>query len=121
MSKKQNKIILLTISLALSVFILTGCQKQDNEITTNNNENEISSENKQDQSFSDSEKILTETKILAINNKCVGCRKCTMIAPKVFAMNGKKAEVISQEYSNSDNIQTAIEKCPVAAIELIEV
>lgn len=120
MSKKQNKIILLSISLALSVFILTGCQKQDNEITKNTNENEISSENNQDQSYSDSKNTVTETKILTINNKCIGCRKCTMIAPNNFEMNWSKAEVISQENIDQSNIQTAIDRCPVDAIKLIE-
>ena len=120
MRKKQNKIILLSITLALSIFILTGCQKQDNEIATNTNESEISSENNQNQNFSDSEKTLTETKTLAINNKCIGCRKCTMIAPNNFEMNWPKAEVISQENINKMYIQNAISRCPVDAIELIE-
>ena len=58
---------------------------------------------------------------LVINNGCIGCGKCVAIARNTFAMQGGRAQVISQEYVQSAGVQDAVAHCPVSAITIIEV
>lgn len=59
----------------------------------------------------------TDWKKLTINEKCIGCGHCVRFAAQNFAMNSShRAEVISQENINSDDVSMAINRCPVDAI-----
>lgn len=56
---------------------------------------------------------------VAINEEeCVGCGTCVAIAEDVFRMNDdEKAQVYGQvTAANKDNVQEAIDTCPVSAI-----
>lgn len=50
-------------------------------------------------------------------NKCLGCGTCVALCPKVFKIgNDGKAEVFNEKGDTEENIQTAIDSCPVGAI-----
>lgn len=53
---------------------------------------------------------------------CTGCELCTQIAPDTFQMSedGLVAEIISQPDEITDDIQEAIDSCPVEAISFEE-
>lgn len=51
-------------------------------------------------------------------NRCRGCGKCTQIDPEHFRLNGKVAEVISQENLSSKALLLAISACKDRAINL---
>ncbi len=57
-------------------------------------------------------------KILIDEEECIGCGTCEEICPEVFKLNEKtdKAEVIAQEGTPEDQIEEAIEACPVECI-----
>jgi ferredoxin len=50
--------------------------------------------------------------------ECIGCGTCEEICPEVFSINDKteKAEVIDSEGASEDQIEEAIEACPVECI-----
>jgi len=50
--------------------------------------------------------------------ECIGCGTCEEICPEVFKLNEKtdKAEVIDQKGAPEDQIEEAIEACPVECI-----
>ncbi|SCY62305.1 permease [Alkaliphilus peptidifermentans] len=47
---------------------------------------------------------------------CMGCGICTRISPKNFKMKNKKAKFKENDVNDSENVNKAIEKCPVNAI-----
>ncbi len=49
---------------------------------------------------------------------CIGCELCTGTTPEVFEMDGSVAVVIGNPIDGSleDDVQSAIEECPVEAI-----
>ena len=49
---------------------------------------------------------------------CIGCELCTGTVPDVFEMDGSVAVAISEDVDSSleDDVQTAIEECPVEAL-----
>jgi len=50
--------------------------------------------------------------------KCVGCGSCAALCSNVFIMdNDGKAKVIDCNGSSEDEIQQAIDSCPVQAID----
>lgn len=50
-------------------------------------------------------------------NTCIGCGSCAAICPKVFKMDGDgKAEAFKPNGDSEENIQKAIDICPVSAI-----
>lgn len=57
-------------------------------------------------------------KKLTINQNCIGCGKCAMIASSNFAMQGNKAVVISQDNTDSQSVQHTIRGCHANAISL---
>jgi ferredoxin len=50
--------------------------------------------------------------------ECIGCGTCEEICPEVFKLNENtdKAEVIAQGRAPEDQIEEAIEACPVECI-----
>lgn len=67
--------------------------------------------------------VLTEKNIdktISISQKCRGCGKCAMIDSEHFILNQttRKAEVISQQNLDSDNLLRAISMCPEGAITI---
>lgn len=61
-------------------------------------------------------------KKLVINkDTCIGCGTCVALCPKVFKLtDDNKAEVIDQTADSPENIQNAIDSCPVTAISYQE-
>ena len=59
-------------------------------------------------------------KELQIDETCIGCGKCIMIAPENFVMNIQtfKAEVISQKDIHSEEVQASINICPSESISI---
>lgn len=57
-------------------------------------------------------------KLVVGQDKCIGCGTCVALCPKVFKLgdNGK-AEVVNQKGDTEENIQNAIDSCPVEAIK----
>ena len=57
-------------------------------------------------------------KVLKISDKCIGCGRCPVVAPKFFAMNRDTylAEVIAQPLTQSREIVQSINVCPTDAI-----
>ena len=51
-------------------------------------------------------------------DECIGCGTYEEICPQAFHLNEKtdKAEVINQEGTSEDQIEEAIEACPVECI-----
>ncbi len=47
---------------------------------------------------------------------CTGCELCVETVPAVFAMDGEVATVSDPEGADEDEIQDAINNCPVEAI-----
>lgn len=91
------------------IFSKQNIDKAKNEINKSDNQNKqivISDDN--------------DNKDLTINEKCIWCSKCVRVAPTNFAMDYSthKAIIISQENNWSDRVNTAIQICPVDAIEL---
>ena len=53
--------------------------------------------------------------------ECVSCGACVEICPEVFQFEGDKAEAIGEvTESNKENVEEAIDTCPVSAISLEE-
>lgn len=50
---------------------------------------------------------------------CIGCGLCVSIEPDVFAMDGDDKAIVYSDTTeiNQDNVQEAIDSCPVNAIE----
>lgn len=60
-------------------------------------------------------------KLVVNKDSCIGCGTCTTISPKVFKMGDDgKAEIIDQAADTAENIQNAIDSCPVTAISYKE-
>ncbi len=59
-------------------------------------------------------------KKLQIDEKCIWCWKCAMVAPNNFVMDFDKlkAVVISQKNIFSDEVKTAIQICPIDSISI---
>jgi ferredoxin len=57
--------------------------------------------------------------IVIDEDECIGCGTCEEICPAVFKLNEKtdKAEVIDQKGAPGDQIEEAMEACPVECIQ----
>lgn len=58
-------------------------------------------------------------KKLVVNDNCIGCGMCQAIDEEHFEMDGTST-VISQDNLDSENLNNAIESCPVGAISIEE-
>ena len=61
-------------------------------------------------------------KLKVDKDKCIGCGTCPMLAPNSFKMDDDdgKAVEIDPHGDDDDTLQSALDSCPVAAIEKIE-
>jgi ferredoxin len=56
-------------------------------------------------------------KIIVDQKRCIGCGTCVILAPKTFKMGkGGKSEVINEKGNSKEDIQNAVDSCPVSAI-----
>ena len=120
MSMKERRKIAGTIGICWILSVLGWCtqDKSTNE-TISTIETIEPAVNNETQNTTNMEETNIQ-KQLVINPWCIGCWRCAMFAPNNFAMNGKQAEVISQENINSPQVQQASSRCPVQVIEIIE-
>lgn len=60
------------------------------------------------------------SKLNILTDRCVGCGRCTMIDPEHFriSVSDRKAEVVTQENVDSENVVRAISMCQYNAIEM---
>lgn len=60
-------------------------------------------------------------KLTVDKKKCIGCGTCAILYPKTFKL-GKdgKSEVINPKGNSEEEIQNAIDSCPVSAISFKE-
>ncbi len=59
-------------------------------------------------------------KVTLDKDACIGCGLCVATYPELFQMDGSKAYVVEREEGaelDMDRLQTAIDDCPVSAIE----
>lgn len=61
-------------------------------------------------------------KITIDPNLCIGCNSCPLIAPDYFILDEKSnlAKVKKQPTKIDENIKSAVDCCPVAAISIEE-
>ncbi|MBQ8659640.1 MAG: ferredoxin [Bacilli bacterium] len=61
-------------------------------------------------------------KINVIEEQCIGCGACIAIDSEHFDFDSEKgiSKVISNENTESETVQEAIDACPVSAIELTD-
>ena len=58
-------------------------------------------------------------KVIIDTDLCIGCGSCEAVFPQVFLLNAaEKAEVIEQPTEMTDDLQDAIDSCPVEAISV---
>ena len=56
-------------------------------------------------------------KVYVDADECTGCEVCVQTCPSVFQMNDDGvAEVVNQEGASEDDVQEAIDACPVQCI-----
>lgn len=57
-------------------------------------------------------------KKLIVNGNCIGCGMCVSLDPDHFEIVDGLSSVTSNDFLESGDLLTAIESCPVAAIEI---
>jgi len=50
-------------------------------------------------------------------DSCIGCELCVNICPNVFKMVDGKSHVVNQDGDTKENIDQAIQSCPVQSIK----
>ncbi len=57
--------------------------------------------------------------MVSVNDKCIGCGMCALIAPTIFKVEGIPAQVIKQPETDEEKTlsEQAKNSCPVDAIE----
>ena len=61
-------------------------------------------------------------KLKVDQDKCIGCGTCPMLAPESFKMDDEdgKATEINPHGDDDATLQSALDACPVGAIEKVE-
>lgn len=125
MTTKQRKHFATMLGICSVITILWWCQNKTEVIgTTTTNPTIIEAGDTsaiEENRAKNNETIAPQGQKLSINNRCIGCGHCVNIAGNSFSMAGRVAEVISQEDIDSSSVAQAIARCPVDAIEIIEV
>jgi len=63
------------------------------------------------------EEVSMAKKVYVDADECTGCEVCVQTCPSVFQMNDDGvAEVVNQEGASEDDVQEAIDACPVQCI-----
>ena len=127
----MNKKTILILSL-VSLNLLTSCtdstEKLESNVITKQDNIYTNFEKKADSKIKWSNIINKVTNInddsvkeLTIDERCIWCGKCAMIAPENFAMdfNTLKAVVISQKNMFSQEVSTSVQVCPTDSIHII--
>lgn len=111
---EKSKKSLSAFPVFVLLFSLSGCSGNNSA----NTETGLNNQNNQDSA------TITQTaaeKTLKITDyRCNGCGRCTQIDPEHFVFNNniRKAEVISTQNLNSQNLTMAVSVCRERAIEL---
>ena len=119
----NKKTIFLLSFLILS--ILTSCTDSTEKaisIETNFN-NWYNNNTKQNTKIYSPNAVVINDEInqtLTIDDRCIWCWKCAIIAPQNFAMdyNTLKAVVINQKWMFSSEVSKSIQVCPVDSIHI---
>ncbi len=116
----MNKKIIVILSI-LILNILTSCSDDSQKLKTKKNVNQNS--NTYIENWNNNiiiSKIDESNKILTIDDKCIWCWKCVMIAPNNFSMDYStlKAIVINQQWMFSSEVTRSIQVCPVDSINI---
>ena len=130
----MNKKTILILSIVV-LNILTSCNNNQaelkKEISSDNKNNYYSVEQKsnttennylEDQNDKEISNLNDEgNRELMIDDKCIWCWKCAIIAPSNFVMDYStlKAVVISQKDMFSEEVSASIQYCPVDSIHRI--
>lgn len=109
--QKNNKTITFLILCLISISVLHWCQSNQNSNITENNETIEQTITQEDN---------TQIQKLVINNWCIWCRKCAVIAPESFEMKWWVAIVSTQDHITEQSTQNAVSRCPVSVIKIIE-
>ena len=128
----MNKKTILILSIVV-LNLLTSCNNNqvevEKEIISNNNYYSVNqkintTENRyiKEQNNKEISSLNDEgNKELMIDDKCIWCWKCAIIAPSNFVMDYStlKAVVISQKDMFSREVSASIQHCPVDSIHII--
>lgn len=125
----KNRTIIIVGFLAVVMVILIFSIYNINKDKTDNINNSSVVENSDNINSRNStnikqENAIVDTKVIdkriSISQRCRGCVKCINIDPEHFTLNQTtgKAEVISQNNLESNNLKMAISMCPAEAITI---
>jgi len=57
-------------------------------------------------------------KLVVDKNTCIGCGTCISLAPKIFKLaDDGKVQIVDQKGDFQEDIENAIDSCPVQAIK----
>ena len=112
-----NKLLFFPLSVT-GISILLGCSSQKippsiapKSVNKTDSQKSI---NASDANTDLSQKDSLKKDLTVDPHRCIGCGKCTQIAPENFQMNARKAIVVSNKKTNY--LTQAIDICPVDAI-----
>jgi len=114
---KKNKLIISLLGIATTVSGLVLVFFKKEPVKTANLNEASSSDQKVDQGNTTTVEL---QKLAVLQNKCIGCGKCSRIDAEHFELNPttRKAMVVSATDLNSSNLVVAMRSCPVGAITL---
>lgn len=102
-----KKTAIFLILCIISISILYWCQSTDKTENNSSTDQTVTQNNWQ------------QTQKLVINNWCIWCGKCTIIAWDNFTMKWWIAVVTSQDNLDNQTVTNAVKRCPVSVIKII--
>ena len=124
----KNKIIFLTglvaVVMVVSIFSIYNLTKDKTNNINNSSTGSTENINSENNTNTKQENVIVDTKVIdkkiSISQRCRGCGKCANIDPEHFSLNQttRKAEVISQNNLESNNLQVAMSMCQERAITI---
>ena len=126
MLKKSLKSLATTLGICSVLVFLWWCNKQIPLQQQSLPEDQVFPSVDVQQTFVSSWDTLGQSSVqtpqkLVIRNGCIGCGRCARIAGNAFSFQWGHAQVISQTYNDTPEVQMAIDRCPVYVIEKISV
>lgn len=125
MTKNSLKSLATTLGLCSLLIFLWWCGKQ-NDSTSDTppiQDQEQTNVESQQSSLSSWDMLghssIQNTEKLVIHTGCIGCGRCARVTQNVFSFQWGHAQVISQIYNDTQEVQMAIDRCPVRVIEKI--